>query len=80
MVYTKVLNTMLFSSRSDKIFLSAKDQIRKWRRASRKMIWKIGEEEFDSIVPFPGNDQLGLGIGNVDRIYPMFAVPSLKWL
>lgn len=48
---------MWFSSRSDKIFLSANDQIRKWRRASRKMKWNIGEEEFDSITPFTGNDQ-----------------------
>lgn len=48
---------MRFSSRSDKIFLSANDQIRKWRRASRKMKWTIGEEEFDSITPFAGKDR-----------------------
>ena len=48
---------MWFSSRSDKIFLSAKDQIRNWRRAIRKMRWAIGEEELDSIVPFSVNDQ-----------------------
>ena len=48
---------MWFSSRSDKIFLPAKDQIRKWRRASRKMKWNIGEEEFDSIAPFAGKGQ-----------------------
>jgi hypothetical protein len=43
---------MWFSSRSDKIFLPAKDQIRNWRRANRKMRWRIGEEEFESIVSF----------------------------
>jgi hypothetical protein len=43
---------MWFSSRSDKIFLPAKDQIRNWRRANRKMRWGIDEEEFESIVSF----------------------------
>lgn len=48
---------MWFSNRSDKIFLSAKEQIRHWRRASRKMKWEIGEEEFDAIGVFPANDK-----------------------
>lgn len=46
---------MRFSIRSDKIFLPVKDQIRHWRRASRKMKWGIGEEEFESVVSFSAN-------------------------
>lgn len=52
---------MWISSRSDEIFLPAKDQIRNWRRASRKMRWPIGEEEFDAIVPFSVKDQSSEG-------------------
>jgi hypothetical protein len=48
---------MWFSRRSDRIFLPAKDQIRNWRRAVRKMKWTFGEEDFDAIVPFSANVQ-----------------------
>ncbi|MGD9369755.1 MAG: hypothetical protein PVH87_28850 [Desulfobacteraceae bacterium] len=33
---------------------------------------------YDAVQMFCSNNTLGLGIGNVDRVYPMFAVPSLK--
>lgn len=48
---------MWFSSRSHSIFLSAKYQIRNWRRASRKMKWKIAREEFDAVAAFPAREQ-----------------------
>ena len=33
---------------------------------------------YDAVQMFCSNNTLGLGIGNVDRNYPMFAIPSLK--
>jgi hypothetical protein len=49
---------MHFLRRSDKIFLAAKDQIRNWRRASRKMKWKISKEAFEAVNSFSANNQL----------------------
>lgn len=34
---------------------------------------------FDCLQMFCSNDTLGLGIGNVDRVYPRFGIPSLRF-
>lgn len=34
---------------------------------------------FDSLQMFCSNETLGLGIGNVDRNYPLFAIPVLRF-
>lgn len=34
---------------------------------------------FDAIQMFCSNDTLGLGIGNIDRNYPLFGIPSLRF-
>ncbi len=61
-------------------------QIKAWRRANRRMRWKIVGEAFDAIGPPPKlsngdrrNGVFGLGIGHVDRVYPLFAVPVLRF-
>jgi hypothetical protein len=33
---------------------------------------------YDAVQMFCSNNILGLGIGNVDRDYPMFAIPDLR--
>jgi hypothetical protein len=33
---------------------------------------------YDALQMFCSNDTLGLGIGNVDRTYPLFGIPSLR--
>ncbi len=33
---------------------------------------------YDAVQMFCSNNTLGLGIGNVDRNYPLFAIPALK--
>lgn len=34
---------------------------------------------FDALQMFSSNETLGLGIGNVDRNYPLFAIPVLRF-
>jgi hypothetical protein len=41
---------MLFFGHSKRVFLPIEDQIRSWRRASRKMSWSIPREEFKRLV------------------------------
>jgi len=37
------------------------------------------EDFFDCLQIFCSNDTLGLGIGNVDQVYPLFGIPSLRF-
>jgi hypothetical protein len=34
---------------------------------------------FDAPQMFCSNDTLGLGIGHVDRVYPLFGIPTLRF-
>ena len=34
---------------------------------------------YDALQMFCSNDTLGLGIGNVDRNYPLFGIPTLRF-
>ena len=34
---------------------------------------------FDAVQMFCSNDTLGLGIGNIDRNYPLFGIPTLRF-
>lgn len=58
---------MMFFGRSNRVFLPVEDQIRKWRRANRRMHWGIGKTEFEylSHSPFKMDKLDGYRCGSV---------------
>jgi hypothetical protein len=65
---------MVFRYKNKGPFLSLDKQIKDWRRAERKMGWKIF---FNALQMFCSNRTLGLGIGNVDHDYPLFGIAEM---
>lgn len=66
--------------------LPAGDQIKAWVRADRKIAFMAFADYdvapygfgdfFDALQMFCSNNTLGLGIGHVDQVYPLFGIPT----
>ncbi|MBW1969993.1 MAG: hypothetical protein JRF45_15745 [Deltaproteobacteria bacterium] len=77
------------SKAPDDAILSIPDQIESWQTANRKMPFMAfadydvaphGVNDFcDALQMFCSQGILGLGIGNVDRNYPFFGIPTLRF-
>ena len=71
------------------LFLPVHKQIKAWRESNRKTpfmafadydIAPYGYEDFfDAPQMFCSDGILGLGIGHVDRNYPLFGIPTLRF-
>jgi hypothetical protein len=72
-------------------FLSVDRQLKAWRKANRKRqipfmafadcdVAPYRFNDFlDAMQMFCRNNTLGLGIGNVDKNYPFFGIPVLRF-